>query len=260
MTENTYLISISKDRSVTAIENSTANESSEWLIIYAPGAGSNVHDAFGAFLCRRLAENRIASVRFQFLYTEAGLRRPDPPRVAESTWRTVIDTLRPMHGKMVVGGRPYRGRIASRVVSSGAEVDALALFAYPLRPPNPSSEVRDGHFPEINVPTLFVSGTRDSFGTIDELRISASKVAGSTFHVLDGADHGFGTSKSSGRTKECTYRLATLGYLCPYMRCAEVRYRPSTLPMSCFDSRISSHRSPIIVALWGTLLMLKSVG
>ena len=194
---------------MTAIENSSDNELSEWLFVYAPGAGSNVNDAFGAFLCRRLAENGIASVRFQFLYTEAGLRRPDAPRVAESTWRTVIDTLRPKHVKIVVGGRSDGGRIASQVVSGGTGVDALALFAYPLRPPNSSSRVRDAHFSEINVPTLFCSGTRDSFGTIDELRMSASKVADSTFHELDGADHGFSTLKSSGRTKEDVWSEAS---------------------------------------------------
>ena len=104
------------------------------------------------------------------------------------------------------------GRIASRIVAAGAQVDGLALFAYPFHPannpapnnpaPDKPAQPRNEHFSKISVPTLFCSGTRDSFGTPDELRAAAANVPEATVSLLDGADHGFAVLKSSGRTQE----------------------------------------------------------
>ena len=177
------------------------------LVIYAPGAGSNINDPFGVFLSDRLAEEGVSTVRFQFPYMEAGTRRPDPPALLEETWRAIIGLWRPPDRKLpdrrlVVGGRSMGGRIASRIVAKGTEVDGLALFAYPLHPPSNPSQPRNEHFPGISVPTLFCSGTRDSFGTPEELQAAAAKVPRATVGLLDGADHGFAVLKSSGRTQE----------------------------------------------------------
>ncbi len=93
------------------------------------------------------------------------------------------------------------GRIASQVVAQWTVVDGLALFAYPLHPPSSPDKRRDGHLPNINVPTLFCSGTRDSFATAEELEAAASKLPNAVIHHLEGADHGFAVLKSSGRTR-----------------------------------------------------------
>ena len=94
------------------------------------------------------------------------------------------------------------GRIASQVVVQDTPVDALALFAYPLRRPGNPERVRNGHFPDIGIPTLFCSGTRDSFGTPEELKAAAAEVSKSTVHLLEGADHGFAVLKSTGESRE----------------------------------------------------------
>ena len=172
MTETTFRIPITADRSVTAIQNVPYRNAGNWLFVYAPGSGSSINDPFGANLCNYLAENGITCIRFQFLYTEAGRRSPDSPRVAESTWQAVIDSVRPRMGRIAIGGRSYRGRIASQVASSGTEVDALALFAYPLRPPYNKSQIRDNHFHEIKAPTLFCSGTRETVVIMLSLEIT----------------------------------------------------------------------------------------
>lgn len=172
------------------------------LVIYAPGAGSNVHDPFGRFLAARLAERAIETVRIQFPYMEQRKRRPDPPAVLEATWRAVIDALRPGAKRLIVGGRSMGGRIASQVVAQGDQVDALALFAYPLHPPGKPERSRDAHLWQIAVPTLFCSGTRDAFASPDELRAAAALVPNATVHLLEGADHGFAVPKASGRTRE----------------------------------------------------------
>jgi len=172
------------------------------VFIYAPGAGSNVHDPFGRFLAQRLAAHGIETVRIQFPYMEAKKRRPDPPAVLEAAWRAAIDALRPRQGRLIAGGRSMGGRIASQVVAQGAAVDALALFAYPLHPPGKPERMRDEHLPRITEPALFCSGTRDAFASPEELRAAAAKVSRATVHVLEHADHGFATPKASGRTRE----------------------------------------------------------
>ncbi len=172
------------------------------MVIYAPGAGSHINDPFGVFLSDRLEKEEISTVRFQFPYMEAGTRRPDSPALLEETWREIIGMFRSTNQKLVVGGRSMGGRIASRIVAMGTQVDGLALFAYPLRPPSNPAQPRNEHFPDISVPTLFCSGTRDSFGTPEGLRAAAANVPKAMVRFLDGADHGFAVLKSSGRTQE----------------------------------------------------------
>jgi len=94
------------------------------------------------------------------------------------------------------------GRIASQVVAQGSEVDGLALFAYLLYPPSNPEKRRDGHLPNINVPTLFCSGTRDTFATSEELEAAASTMRNAVIHQLESADHGFAVLKSSGMTQK----------------------------------------------------------
>jgi predicted alpha/beta-hydrolase family hydrolase len=208
MPERRTQIDVRPGTRITAIRVEPAGEdgrrldAESWTFIYAPGAGSNLHDPFGAHLCDTLAARGVTAVRFQFPYMEAGRRSPDRTELLEATWRTVIDAVRPEGGKLAVGGRSMGGRVASMVLAQGVKADALALFAYPLHPPGKPKQLRDAHLPSIAAPTLFVSGTNDAFGTPDELRAAASNVKLSTVHVLDGADHGFAVRKSSGRTKQ----------------------------------------------------------
>lgn len=202
MAERTLQIATSDGGAITAIRTDPEGAPTGWLFVYAPGAGSNVHDPFGRFACRELARLGMASLRFQFPYMEAKRRGPDRPPVLEATWRSVLEAVRTPRLRLVAGGRSMGGRIASQVVAQGVEVDALALFAYPLHPPGKPERARDEHLPAIRAPTLFCSGTRDAFASSDELRVAAAKVPRSTLHLLEGADHGFAVPKSSGRTRE----------------------------------------------------------
>ncbi len=201
MPDEKLTVAVSADRTVTALMTQPEGESSGWLFVYAPGAGSTVHDPFGAHASRRLAAEGFSSIRFQFPYTEEGRRRPDRTSLLEETWRRVIDAVRAPGLRLVVGGRSMGGRIASQVVAQGEEVDALALFAYPLRPPWRPEQLRDGHLADISVPTLFCSGTRDAFAAPEDLSAASSGVMTSSVHLLEGADHGFSVLKSSGRTR-----------------------------------------------------------
>lgn len=194
-------VSLADGRSLTAIR-SAADPGASWTFIYAPGAGSNIHDPFGACLAQELPSRGIAVVRFQFPYQEAGRRSPDRPDLLESAWQAVIEALRPLEGRLAVGGRSMGGRIASMVVARHAVADALVLFAYPLHPPGRPEQRRDAHLADIAVPTLFCSGTNDSFASPGELRAAAAKVPRSTVCLLEAADHGFSTPKAGGRTRQ----------------------------------------------------------
>jgi uncharacterized protein len=200
MADRTMTVDVPGSASVTVLR--TAAKDAHWTFIYAPGAGSNIHDPFGAYAAGTLAPQGISTVRFQFPYMEAGKRGPDRPPVLEATWRAVVDAVRDEKTRLVIGGRSMGGRIASMVVAGGVAVDALALFAYPLHPPGKPDQLRVEHFSSIKSPVLFISGTNDAFASPDELRAAAKQVRRTTVHLLDRADHGFSLPKSSGRTRE----------------------------------------------------------
>jgi predicted alpha/beta-hydrolase family hydrolase len=212
MSEETLSIALPDGQTVTAVRTRPEGEP-HWLVAYAPGAGSNVHDPFGRFLARRLAEHGVSTVRIQFPYMETRKRRPDPPALLEATWRAAIASLRDAAPRLIVGGRSMGGRIASQVVAAGEAVAGLALFAYPLHPPGQPGKLRDKHLPGIGVPALFCSGTRDAFASPEELAAAASKVLNAKLHLLEGADHGFAVPKASGRTKEDVWEEAAQALL-----------------------------------------------
>jgi hypothetical protein len=178
------------------------------LVIYAPGAGSSLRDPFGAYLAGKLPDAGHSLLRFQFPYSEAGRSMPDRNPVLEATWRAVIAAARLRSPRLVVGGRSMGGRIASQVVAQDVEVAGLALFAYPLHPPGKPEQTRDAHLGSIAAPTLFCSGTRDTFATPAELRAAAAKLPNATLHFLEGADHGFNVAKATGRTREDVWHEA----------------------------------------------------
>jgi hypothetical protein len=199
--DKTLRIAVTDALSISAVR--TSAKDARWTFIYAPGAGSNIHDPFGVYAARALASHGVTTVRFQFPYMEAGKRGPDRPPVLEATWRAVIDAVRDPNTHTVVGGRSMGGRIASMVAASPeVGVDAVALFAYPLHPPGRPEQLRVAHFAMLKPPTLFVSGTNDAFATPDELRAATKQLKKAKLHFLDGADHGFAVPKSSGRTRD----------------------------------------------------------
>ena len=203
MTDETFEVA-----GVSVVRSSPEGGTPAWAWVYAPGAGSSIRDPFGTYASGVLAERGIATVRFQFPYMERGSARPDAPRTLEATWRAVLAASRGDGARLIASGRSMGGRVASMVVAEGEAVDALALFAYPLHAPGRPDEPRVEHLRSIGVPTLFCSGTRDAFGEPEELRGAAALVEGSAVHLLEGADHGFATLRSSGRTREDVWREA----------------------------------------------------
>lgn len=97
---------------------------------------------------------------------------------------------------LYLAGQSYGGRQSSMVAAEdGSLADGLLLLSYPLHPPGKPSQLRTEHFPSLHVPALFVHGTRDPFGTVDELRQAIQLIPGSAqgaalLQVVEGAGHG----------------------------------------------------------------------
>lgn len=206
--ERPVRIAVPGGATVSAVRTAP-NRDAGWTFVYAPGAGSRLDDPFGVCACRALAERGVASLRFQFPYMEAGRRGPDRPPLLEATWRAALDAVAGDGTKVVAAGRSMGGRVASMVIAAGAKADALALFAYPLHPPGKPHQLRTEHLPSLKLRTLFCSGTNDAFAAPEELRAAAAVVRRSTVHLLEGADHGFGVPKRTGRTREDIFEEAT---------------------------------------------------
>lgn len=91
---------------------------------------------------------------------------------------------------LAIGGRSFGGRMCSMLAAEGDEIAALVLLSYPLHPPGKPDKLRVEHFPDITVPTLFVSGTKDPFGSPDEIQEHAAAIAGPVDFVwIDGQAH-----------------------------------------------------------------------
>jgi predicted alpha/beta-hydrolase family hydrolase len=102
-----------------------------------------------------------------------------------------------LRGKLAIGGKSMGGRIASQVAAGGAgDLLGLVLLGYPLHPPGKPNQLRIRHFPRLATAALFVQGTRDSFGTPDELRPFLAQIsAPTTLYVVEGGDHSFRVPK-----------------------------------------------------------------
>jgi uncharacterized protein len=162
--------------------------------LLAPGAGAGSDQAALVAIDDQLTSRGLAVERMDFPYRLAGRRRPDQPAVLEASVReralALAHRLGSDPGSLVLGGRSMGGRICSQVVAQGFPAAALVLVSYPLHPPGRPEQRRVAHLPAIAVPCLFVSGTRDAFGTPVELEAAAALVTGPVTHVwIEGGDH-----------------------------------------------------------------------
>lgn len=164
-------------------------------LVLAHGAGAGQSSAFMVRMASGLAERGLSTATFDFAYMRADRKVPDRAPVLERTWRDAIEAARLQFGgrPLFIGGKSMGGRMASHVASqSGAGVLAgLVFLGYPLHPPGRPDQRRDAHLPAIAEPMLFVQGSRDTFGTADEIRDMLPSLQQATVHEIGGGDHSF---------------------------------------------------------------------
>jgi uncharacterized protein len=111
--------------------------------------------------------------------------------------------------KLVIGGKSMGGRIASQVAAAGQEgIAGLVFLGYPLHPPGRPDKLRSKHLPDIRAPMLFVQGSRDAFGTPDELRaILGGLGVAADFCLVEDSDHSFKVPKRSAMPQDQVYEF-----------------------------------------------------
>jgi predicted alpha/beta-hydrolase family hydrolase len=177
-------------------------------LVLAPGAGAGQTHPWMVAVAGALSARRIDVVTFNFLYADAKRRAPDKNDVLEATWRAAIGAVRArsdvVHQRLFIGGKSMGGRIATQVAAGGdVDVAGLVLLGYPLHPPGKPLQLRAAHLPRVRAPMLFVQGSRDAFGTPEELAPIVDKIGRGTYLLpIDGGDHSLAVSKRSGATFE----------------------------------------------------------
>ena len=164
-------------------------------LLLTPGASAGRDQPSLVAIDERLRGDGIVVERMDFPYRLAGRRAPDRAPVLVAAVRRGAADLRAATGmranRIFLGGRSMGGRMCSMAVAEGEPAAGLVLISYPLHPPGKPEALRTQHFPAIRVPCLFVSGTRDSFATKDELQEAASLIDAPVTHVwVEGGDHG----------------------------------------------------------------------
>jgi predicted alpha/beta-hydrolase family hydrolase len=161
-------------------------------LFLTPGAGSNRDNPSLVLLEQELRPLPVE--RHDFPRRRAGKAGVDraPVAIADVVEHTAAFARRVQvdPASLVLGGRSFGGRMCSMAVAEGLPAAGLVLVSYPLHPPGKPENLRIEHLPELHVPVLFVSGTRDPFGTPAELERHAQAVPGPVTHVwLDGKGH-----------------------------------------------------------------------
>ena len=192
----------------------------EATLVLGHGAGAGQTSPFMVSFAEGLAARGLDVITFNFLHTEQGRRAPDRGPRLEACYRAVVDAVRGRGAgterrPLLIGGKSMGGRIASQIAAAPEEnatetgpelgVAGLVLLGYPLHPPGRPERMRDAHLPRIQAPMLVVQGSRDSFGTPDELRAVLAPVPAARLHVVEGGDHSFNIRRKSAPPREEIY-------------------------------------------------------
>jgi predicted alpha/beta-hydrolase family hydrolase len=188
---------------VSAILLSPGNAWAAYVL--AHGAGAGMRHRFIERIAQALADRGMATLRYQFPYLEHGSHRPDPPGVLEATVRAAVAKARELLPDLplVAGGKSMGGRMTSgamaRLPLDG--VRGIVFLGFPLHPPKRPGTARGEHLQQVDVPMLFLQGTRDDLADLGLITgICTGLGARATLHAVDGADHSFSVLKRSGRT------------------------------------------------------------
>ena len=207
-----FRVDINEYQSVTAnLYPASKRDRAGITLILGHGAGANQTSAFMVTFATELASLGLDAVTFNFFYSEHRRGAPDPNDKLETCYRAVIETVRKhkklARNRLAIGGKSMGGRIASQVAAAGVgDLAGLVFLGYPLHPPGKPEKLRSKHLPLIESPMLFVQGSRDVFGTADELRPIVKELSRATLHLIEGGDHSLKVPKSAGVTQEEVYK------------------------------------------------------
>lgn len=200
------------DRTIRVDDDTTVSASlcrpddARALFVFAHGAGAGKDHAFMVAASAALEDAGIATLRYNFPYTEAGSRRPDRPDRLMATVRCAVDFAREAAPDLPLfaGGKSMGGRMTSMAQAAAplADVRGLVFVGFPLHPAGKPGTKRADHLRDVAIPMLFLQGTRDKLAPLETLTPILDALTHATLHIVDGADHGFAVLKRSGRTSD----------------------------------------------------------
>jgi uncharacterized protein len=175
------------------------------LYLFAHGAGVGMTHKAMASNAEGLAARGIATLRYQFLYMEKGSGRPDPPRIAHAAVRAAAAKALELAPDLPLfaGGRSFCGRMTSQAqaIDPLPQVRGLAFLGFPLHPAGKPGTERADHLARVEVPMLFVSGSRDALAERELLEPMVAELGErATLHLISDADHSLNVPARSGRT------------------------------------------------------------
>jgi uncharacterized protein len=182
-------------------------EKAKWLLVLGHGAGAGMHHPFMSNLANALAAVGVATLRYQFPYMEERRKVPDAPAVLTATVAAAVwAAAKAAPGlPLFAGGKSMGGRMTSQAAAQQPleGVRGLIFFGFPLHPPNRPGAKRAEHLAKVNVPMLFLQGTRDTLADLKLLKPICAKLGErAALHIIETADHSFHVLKKSGRTDE----------------------------------------------------------
>ena len=186
-------------------------DSSVAALVLGHGAGAGQRSPFMTSSACALAERGIVTATFDFPYISARRKVPDPAPVLEQAWRDAVAAAHEHPAfrglPLYIGGKSMGGRIASQAAAAGGlPIAGLVYLGYPLHPPGKPQQRRDRHLPSIVVPMLFVQGTRDPFGTAEEIRELLPRLRGAELFEVTGGDHSFKVPAKGGTPQATVFQ------------------------------------------------------
>jgi predicted alpha/beta-hydrolase family hydrolase len=181
------------------------------LLVLGHGAGAGHDHPWMRHVAQGLAARGVHVVTFDFPYKAAKKSVPDPPAVLEAAFAKVwaeapgavaAEAAGPAPTRLFAGGKSMGGRIASQSAARGLftpKADGLVFFGYPLHPPGKPQQRRDAHLPSVGAPMLFFHGTRDPFGTPEEMTRLVAGLEGATLELVEGGDHSLARTAAQER-------------------------------------------------------------
>ena len=175
--------------------------------VLAHGAGAGMRHPFLEAIAQALFDRGVATLRYEFAYMEQHKSRPDPPAVAAARVREAVDRAAAEWPglPLVAGGKSFGGRMTSTAQAEKPleGVSGLAFLGFPLHPPGKPSVSRAEHLYAVEVPMLFLQGTRDEFARLELITEVCRKLGPrATLQLIEEGDHSFKVPKRTGRTPE----------------------------------------------------------
>jgi predicted alpha/beta-hydrolase family hydrolase len=195
--------------------------------VVAHGAGAGMAHPFMGTIANGLAERGIATLRYQFPYMEQGSKRPDTPKLAQATVRAAVAeaSRRVPELALFAGGKSFGGRMTSQAQAASplSGVRGLVFLGFPLHPPGRPSDERAKHLFAVQIPMLFMQGTRDEFADLQLLQTFAGQLgARATLKLFQDADHSFHVPARTGR-KDSEIMTEMSGALAEWIEAAAPR-------------------------------------